>query len=143
MSLFVVDASVGLKWLLPVQGEALIEEASSILRRFTRGEVQLSVPDLFWAEVGNAMWKAVRRGRATQTGAASALADLRQYDLVTVSTLPLLGRAFEMATAFGRTVYDCLYVALAVESGAELITADERLANSLAARQPVKWLGAI
>jgi predicted nucleic acid-binding protein len=28
-----------------------------------------------------------------------------------------------------------------VQSGAELITADERLANALAARFPVKWLG--
>ena len=40
-------------------------------------------------------------------------------------------------------MYDCLYVALAVQSKTEWITADERLANALAARLPVKWLGAI
>jgi len=55
----------------------------------------------------------------------------------------LLDRAFDIATAFERTVYDCLYVALAVQSHAQLVTADERLANSLAACFPVKWLGAI
>jgi predicted nucleic acid-binding protein len=38
-------------------------------------------------------------------------------------------------------VYDSLYVALAVQAKTELITADERLANSLAAHLPVKWLG--
>jgi predicted nucleic acid-binding protein len=35
------------------------------------------------------------------------------------------------------------YVALAIQSKAQLITADERLANSLAAHLPVKWLGAL
>ena len=34
-------------------------------------------------------------------------------------------------------------VALAVESRAQLITADEKLANALAAHLPVKWLGAL
>jgi predicted nucleic acid-binding protein len=34
-------------------------------------------------------------------------------------------------------------VALARESSIELITADERLANALAAYLPVKWLGAM
>jgi predicted nucleic acid-binding protein len=32
---------------------------------------------------------------------------------------------------------------LAIQSKTELITADERLANALAAHLPVKWLGAL
>jgi hypothetical protein len=43
----------------------------------------------------------------------------------------LLEAAFEIATRTGRTVYDSLYVALAVQSGCRLITADERLYNTL------------
>jgi predicted nucleic acid-binding protein len=60
----------------------------------------------------------------------------------TVSSATLLPKAVSIAFDFGRSVYDCLYVALAVRSQTQLITADERLANALAARLPVKWLGA-
>jgi predicted nucleic acid-binding protein len=40
-------------------------------------------------------------------------------------------------------VYDCLYVALALRLKGQLVTADERLANALAAHLPVKWLGTV
>ena len=51
--------------------------------------------------------------------------------------------AFAIATSFDRTVYDSVYAALAVVMKGHLITADERLANALAAYLPVKWLGAV
>jgi predicted nucleic acid-binding protein len=53
-----------------------------------------------------------------------------------------LPEALPIAFNVGRSVYDCLYVAVAVQSETQFITADERLANALAARLPVKWLGA-
>jgi predicted nucleic acid-binding protein len=52
-----------------------------------------------------------------------------------------LKAAFAIANTYGRTVYDSLYVALAVMAKAEMVTADERLANALAAHLPVKWIG--
>lgn len=143
MSRIVVDASVAAKWFLPGRGETLAEEAFRLLRRYAKGEIRLLVPDLFWAELGNLLWKAVRQGRCTKTAAESALASLRDRKLPTVSTPALLDVAFAIALAFDRTVYDSLYVALAVHSKAELVTADERLANALAAHLPVKWLGAM
>ena len=44
--------------------------------------------------------------------------------------LPLAG-ALEIAMQMGRTVYNSLYLALAVAEGCPLVTADERLFNSL------------
>ena len=46
-----------------------------------------------------------------------------------------------MALSFQRTVYDAIYVALAITSGRPLLTADEKLANALAAHFPIRWLG--
>ena len=143
MSLVVVDASVAAKWFLPENGEALADRALALLNKYDKNEVQFVVPDLFYVEIANAIWKAVRTGRVPRASGDQALVLLTQREFTTVPSLKLLDKAFQIATAFERTVYDSLYVTLAVQAGSQLITADERLANSLAAHFPVKWLGAI
>ncbi len=143
MSRCVVDASVAAKWFLPAAGETLTDEALDLLRRYTQGQIRFLVPDLFWAEFANILWKAVRQGRWIKGAAEEALAAMQQRNLPTVPARALLKEAFTIATTFDRTVYDGLYVALAVSSKAPLITADERLAHALAAYLPVKWLGSL
>ena len=143
MTVFVVDASVAAKWFLPAEGETLTEEALELLYRYTTGQIRLIVPDLFWAEFGNILWKAVRQGRWTRDAADTAIAIMKDRNLPTVPSSALLEEAFAIANAFQRTFYDSLYVALAVSSKAQLLTADERLARALAATLPVKWLGSL
>jgi predicted nucleic acid-binding protein len=143
MSRFVIDASVAAKWFLPAAGETLTDEALQLLRRYTNGEIRLIVPDLFWAEFANILWKAVRQGRWTKGAADAPIAAMKDRNLPTAPTLTLLEEAFTIATTFDRTVYDSLYVALAISSKAQLVTADERLARALAAHLPVKWLGSV
>jgi predicted nucleic acid-binding protein len=53
-----------------------------------------------------------------------------------------LPAALKIALVYDHSVYDCLYVAMAIQFKIDMITADERLANALAASLPVKWLGA-
>jgi predicted nucleic acid-binding protein len=143
VSLFVVDASVAAKWVLPAADEILVDEAFELLRRYSDGQIRFVVPDLFWVEVANVLWKSVRRRRWTNAMAAAALANLRERNLPTAPSLTLLEDAWNLATTYDRTVYDCLYVALARRTRAQFVTADEKLANALAAHLPVKWLGAI
>lgn len=143
MNPVVVDASVAAKWFLPAKNETLSDEAFRLLRRHAEGEVAFVVPDVFWAEVANLLWKAERLGRCTKAAAEAALLSLKERKLPTVSSLALLEVAFGIAVAFDRTVYDSLYVALAIDLKGQFVTADERLANALAARLPVKWLGSM
>jgi predicted nucleic acid-binding protein len=140
---FVLDASVAAKWFLSAKDERLTEEALALLRKFVQGDVRFIIPDLFWAELASAFWKAIRLGRFEKSLAQEAFSYLESCDLPAYSTAALLDRAFHIATAFDRSVYDSLYVALAVQSRLPFVTADERLANALAAHFPVKWLGAI
>jgi predicted nucleic acid-binding protein len=143
VSLFVVDASVAAKWFLPAAGETLTHEALELLHRYTTGQIRFIVPDVFWAEFANILWKAVRQGRCSKDAAEAAIAAMKDRNLPTVPSLELLEAAFAIANAFQRTVYDSLYVALAISSRAQLLTADERLAHALAATLPVKWLGSL
>jgi predicted nucleic acid-binding protein len=141
VSVLVIDASIAAKWSL--KDETLVDQAVALLDRYYRREVQLIVPDLFWAECGNILWKAVRTGRCTRDAADINLAALKNLKLTTVSSEGLIEQAFTIATAFGRSVYDSVYVSLAMEFSGQLLTADEKLANALAAHLPVKWLGGI
>lgn len=143
MSLFVLDASVAVKWFLPAISETLTDEALTWLARYAKKEVNFLVPDLFWVECASVAWKAIRRGRLTKVSADAALTALTQYDFPTIPAVNMLRKAFEIATKYERTVHDGIYVALAVQSNSQLITADEKLADSLAARFPVKWLGSM
>ena len=143
MSTYVIDASVAAKWVLPASGETLTQEALELLKRYAAAQVRFLVPDLFWAEFGNVMWKAVRRGRWTKDAADAAIAAIKDRTLPTVPSLELLEAAFAIANAFEKSFHDSLYVALAISSKAQLVTADERLAQALAASLPVKWLGSL
>jgi predicted nucleic acid-binding protein len=138
---YVLDASVAAKWFLPPAQETLTSEALRLLGDYAGGRLRLLVPDLFWPEFGNILWKAVRQRRISSESAAEAVEALTERNIPTAPSASLLKDAFAIAEAFDRTVYDGMYVALAVASNAPLVTADERLANALAARLPVRWLG--
>ncbi len=141
MNTLVLDASVAAKWFLPAASEPLRDEALELLKGYAAGDLRFLVPDLFWPELGNIFWKAVRQQRWSQAEAEAALGSARDRNFPTLPSLPLLGDAFSIASAFDRSVYDSLYVAAALAAKTDLVTADERLANALAAHLPVKWLG--
>ena len=143
MTSYVLDASVAVKWFLPPTGETLVAESLEILDGYSKGDLSLLVPDLFWPEVGNVLWNAVRLGRMSQILAEDAIKSLAGLHIATWSSHDFLPQAFSIATSFQCTVYDCTYVAVAAASNRLLITADERLSNILAAYFPVRWLGSV
>jgi predicted nucleic acid-binding protein len=137
----VIDASVAAKWVLAK--EPLAPQAAELLDGYGKGEIAFAVPDLFWAETANILWKSARLGRQTYLQAQAGLKELLELMLPTTPSADLLAVAFTLATSYDRTVYDSLYIALAVKLSTRLITADEKLARSVAAHLPVQWLGAL
>jgi predicted nucleic acid-binding protein len=74
----VLDASVAAKWFLPRAHETLTEEALRLLEGYSKGDTRFLVPDLFWPEFGNILWKAVRLGRISRQSAEAAVVAIGQ-----------------------------------------------------------------
>src|SRR5262249_2426422 len=105
----VLDASVAAKWFLPADTEPLSDEAQRLLQLYTRAQVQLIVPDLFWPEFGNILWKAARQKRISVESAEEALTEMRRQRIGTRASGPLLNAAFSIAVSHDRAVYDAIY----------------------------------
>jgi predicted nucleic acid-binding protein len=124
MSVFVVDASVVIKWLIP-------EVDSAAARRLLDKDHSYFAPDLLFAELANITWKKVRSGHLTPEQGERLTSDLGNIAVETIPCRALARDAYSLALATARTAYDSLYIALAIRLDTQFITADERLANAL------------
>jgi len=124
VTVYVVDASVGIKWFIP-------EIYSEAARRLLSGNHSLLVPDLFFPEVANILWKRVRRNEDSPECARATLADFDTVPLQVYASQTLMPVALDLAIETDRTAYDSLYLALAMLTQCQLVTADSKLLNAL------------
>jgi predicted nucleic acid-binding protein len=124
----VIDASVTAAWCF--HDEAT--EASQALRRGLVHRTVL-VPLLWHVECANLLLTAERRKRITADQAAELLDLLGSLPVRTdPETERLRGSVYRLATAHGLTVYDAVYLDLAIRRGAELATRDKALRRAAA-----------
>jgi len=124
VSRYVLDASVAIKWFVP-------EVYSDVAQRLLAIDHNFLVPDFFFPEVGNVLWKRVRRGDDTSDNARQTLADLNTVPIEVYLSQPFMPLALNIALQTDRAVYDSLYLALAITQRCQMVTADEKLYNSL------------
>jgi predicted nucleic acid-binding protein len=122
---FVVDASLVVKWFVP-------EVHSVAARKWLGASHDYIAPDLVFPEAGNAIWKKVRRGEVSPEDAQSLVNDLSAVGVEAVSMRALVSDAHALAVRTGITVYDATYLTLAVRLETQVITGDDRFARKLA-----------
>ena len=137
MKRFVLDASVLVKLFFEEPHSQLADKC------FSQAEERLA-PDLIWAEASNVIWKRCRRGDVSKEQASGIAAQLLAMPLATRASTGLIPEAMEIAIQFDRTVYDGLYVALAMKADCPLLSGDQRLVNALRNTPLAKhilWIG--
>ena len=100
----------------------------------------LLAPDFVLVEAASVMWKKVRRGEMTRQQMFGGIGFIRDVFLDLVPQADLIDRAAELAVSHDHPVYDCLYVACAEARGADLLTADAKLAATFPAHR-IQLLG--
>lgn len=122
---WVIDASLGLAWVLPNQATPATD---ALLQELKQGVV-LVVPGLWFQEMANALLVLERRKKLTGEERQEALATLRKLYIVadTEGAALALDRISELAQAHGLSVYDATYLELALRERLPLGTRDTAL----------------
>jgi predicted nucleic acid-binding protein len=133
---WVVDASVAIKLFVV---EDLAWETASF---FTFHADRVFVPDFFYVECSNILWKYVWRFGHSPEKARKSLVELRRMDLYPTSPVPFLSPAFDLALQHHLSVYDATYVTLAQGMGLPFMTADGKLIRKLkGSGTDIHWVG--
>ncbi|WP_201217448.1 type II toxin-antitoxin system VapC family toxin [Halochromatium roseum] len=117
----VIDASVIIKWLFQdPEREANTEQATALMAAVAQGDLAVVQPPHWLIEVAAVM------ARELPERAHQDLALLETMALPLRGDAPVLARACTLAIDLGHHLFDTLYHAVAMESEACLITADDR-----------------
>lgn len=125
---YVLDASVGLKTVLPENDSA---SAITLIADFLAQVHELIAPDTYLVECAHALTRSERRGIIQPSEAFEKFTMLADAVPKLHSHIPLLTRDIELSSSIRHGVYDCLYVALAEREACNLVTADEKLVKNL------------
>lgn len=118
---FVVDASVALKWYMAHRdGELHVREAAAVGEMIESGSSEVFAPPHWVIEILSVL------SRLEPQFVDVALVQLTDMSHTIVSNASVLRRAADMSIALNHHLFDTLYHAVALDTGATLITADER-----------------
>jgi predicted nucleic acid-binding protein len=121
----VLDASAAGNLVLPdEQSEPIGQFLSSL-----GPEDEISVPTLWWFEIGNILIQAFRRKRITSANIDEAQQLLRQIPISTDTSIGWIYQSDLLASAqeYSLTVYDAAYLELAVRINAKIVSCDTAL----------------
>jgi len=119
----VIDASIAIKWV--------INEDDTSQALALRQTARLIAPELLAVECANILWKKTQRQELSRQEALFAARLLQGASLELRPTRSLLETATRIAIDLKHPAYDCLYLALAVESECRFVTADRRFLRLL------------
>jgi predicted nucleic acid-binding protein len=126
-----------MKWYVP----EIYEEEADLLRG---GNHEFHTPELILTEIASITWKKIRRGDVTATDGDLIITSILDESWTVHSHRDHLTVAYLGAKHTGQTVYDFMYLALAISLGCQFVTADEKFYRALEKtllNSNLKWIG--
>ena len=121
----VIDASALIRLFVP---EGPIPDGlEEFLRGVERGRNRAIAPELLLAESANVLNKKRKLGELSEQESIDLLSDVLSMPIRYFPHRPLIPQAFDLAKERSLTVYDALYLVLAVEHGAVMFSSDEEM----------------
>ena len=125
MKVYVIDASIASRFLLI---EDLSEKAESVLEDFLKGVVDLKAPRLLVFEVGNTIWKSVKRGFISLEEALEVFSHFLELRICFIElSINEHRELLEWSVKNDVTYYDSAYVKSCKKVDGILLTADDAL----------------
>ena len=128
MKTIVADTSALIRLYLP--DGPLPEDFEKHIDSAWQGETIIFIPEIALAETAQVIWKKQQAGVLAEDEADEVLSAFLDLPLEIVGHRDLLTDALSLARFNNLTVYDGLFLALAIKFKAELITADKKLHNT-------------
>ena len=125
----VLDTNICIKQFI---ADPLTAKVNQLFDHLNNPSTEFFVPDLFYIECANTLWKYVRANLYDAEQVQADLLDLKALRLQATATKDLMTEAVQIGLDYCITAYDGCYVALSEKIGAPLLTLDKRLGNSLA-----------
>ena len=138
MKWVVIDANIGLAWVLKLPYTQQVEEC---MQRWQNEKAILAAPLLWQYEVVNGLYREVALNLLPRASLIPALTAIENVEVELVRPFTDINRlALQWAERLGQNkVYDAHYLAASEQLSAEFWTADQRLANK-AGQLGLSWV---
>lgn len=133
---YIVDSSVVLAWLLPL--EIFKNSTENLFDLHTKGRINLFAPSIIEYEVVNGLKMAVLRKRITREKAFEIYSSYIKLHIGIV--VIRMEHVLDTAILKGLSAYDSAYAVALISLSIPLITGDKKLYNTLRKEKKVIWI---
>jgi predicted nucleic acid-binding protein len=121
----VIDTSAPIRLFVP--DGPIPRGLEKFLQGVELGDNIAIAPELLLVKAANVLARKRKMGELSEAESAPLLADVLGMPIRYFSHGPLIPAAFDLSLEHGITLYDAVYLALALEKGAILFSADEEM----------------
>jgi predicted nucleic acid-binding protein len=125
MKVVVVDTSALIRLYVP--DGPIPDDLEAHISSALRAETTLVIPELALAEFAQVLWKKEQSGYLSTPEVDEIMSAFLELPIEVFGHYDILSDALSLARRYSLSIYDALFLALAGNRTAELVTADQRL----------------